>query len=141
MIAYTSVYGHTAAAVKELAKMLEGGGKDVKLYDLARCDRSLCVSEAFRYGKLVLATTTYNADIFPAMREFIDCLVERNYQNRKVAVIENGSWAPVAAGKIKSKFEKSKNIVFANNTVKIRSALNAESKAALSALAEELLND
>ena len=140
VIAYTSIYGHTAKAVEKLAKMIKDGGGKVVVYDLARSDRALCVSEAFRYSKLVLATTTYNADIFPAMREFIDCLVERNYQNRTVALIENGSWSPVAANKMKAKFEKSKNIQFAENTVKIRSALNTESEASLSALAQELLN-
>ena len=100
----------------------------------------MCVSEAFRYSKLVLAGTTYNGDIFPCMREFIHYLTERNYQNRVVGFIENGSWAPVAGNKMKAEFEKSKNIVFAQNNVKIRSALNGESSAQLSALAEELIN-
>lgn len=140
MIAYTSVYGHTKSAAETLAGMLKDKGITVALYDLAREDKALCVSEAFRYSKLVLATTTYNADIFPAMREFIDCLVERNYQNRTVAFIENGSWSPIAANKMKAKFEKSKNLNFAQNSVKIRSALNGESLNNLSLLAEELGN-
>ena len=138
MLAYTSVYGNTKVAAEKLAKLIGASGKEVVIYDLARDDRALCVSEAFKYGTLVLATTTYNADIFPAMREFIDCLIERNYQNRRVAFIENGSWAPVAANKMKAKFEKSKNITFAENSVKIRSALNEQSMAELQELAKEL---
>lgn len=138
MLAYTSVYGNTRGAAEKLAELIGASGKEVVIYDLARDDRALCVSEAFKYGTLVLATTTYNADIFPAMREFIDCLIERNYQNRRVAFIENGSWAPVAANKMKAKFEKSKNITFAENSVKIRSALNEQSMAELQELAKEL---
>ncbi|MDE6441449.1 MAG: flavodoxin domain-containing protein [Clostridia bacterium] len=138
LIAYTSVYGHTKKAVQLLADMLKEQGETVVVYDLARSDMSLCVSEAFKYSKLVLATTTYNGDIFPNMREFIDCLTERNYQKRTVAFIENGSWAPVAANKMKTKFEKSKNLTFTDTTVKIRSALNNESLSQLKALAEEL---
>lgn len=138
VIAYASVYGHTRAAAEKLSEILTAKGVGVKVYDLARADRALCVSEAFRYSKLVLASTTYNGDIFPAMREFIDCLVERNFQSRTIAFIENGSWAPVAAGKMKAKFEKCKNLSFALNTVKIRSALNEESLSSLAKLAEEL---
>lgn len=138
VIAYASVYGHTRAAAEKLSEILTAKGVGVKVYDLARVDRALCVSEAFRYSKLVLASTTYNGDIFPAMREFIDCLVERNFQSRTIAFIENGSWAPVAAGKMKAKFEKCKNLSFALNTVKIRSALNEESLSSLAKLAEEL---
>lgn len=139
MIAYASVYGHTAKAAKMLASYLGSRGvKDIALYDLARSDRSECVAEAFRYGTLVLASTTYNADVFPPMREFLDCLVERNYQNRRVAVIENGSWAPMAAKVIFAKLEKCKNLRFAQNTVKILSALNMDSLTQLSALADEL---
>lgn len=142
MIAYTSVYGHTASAAKLLASHLSTRGvKDVVLYDLVRSDRSQCVADAFRYNTLVLATTTYNGDIFPHMREFIDCLVERNYQKRKIALIENGSWAPVAARIIASKFEKCKNISFTENTVKILSALNLESLTQLSALADEIASN
>lgn len=138
MIAYTSVYGHTRAAVEELYRILEENGCKVAIYDLVRTDRALCVAEAFRYGKLVLASTTYNADIFPAMREFIDCLTERNYQNRTVAFIENGSWAPVAAKLMSAKFSKCKNLKFADTTVKIHSALNEESIREIKSLALEL---
>lgn len=138
MVAYTSVYGHTKAGAELLASELEKRGTNLVIYDLARKDLSFCVAEAFRYSKLAIATTTYNADIFPAMREFIDCLVERNYQNRTVGIIENGSWAPCAAKGILTKFEKSKNLTFAENTVKIHSALNDESRAQILALAEEL---
>lgn len=139
MIAYTSVYGHTEAAVRLLKKMLhENGLRNVFLYDIIRCDRSLCVAEAFRHGKIVFATTTYNAGIFPAMGEFIDLLTERNFQNRTVGLIENGSWAPVAAKLMKAKLENCKNLAFAENSVKIRSNLNAESCAQLKALAAEL---
>lgn len=139
MIAYTSVYGHTAAAAKLLASHLHTRGvKDVVVYDLARSDRSVCVAEAFRYDTLVLASTTYNADVFPPMREFLDCLAERNFQNRKVAFVENGSWAPMAAKIMKTKLEKCKNLVFTENSVKILSALNVDSLTQLSALADEL---
>lgn len=139
MIAYTSVYGHTAKAAKLLAGHLHTRGvKDVVCFDLARSDRSLCVAEAFRYDTLVLASTTYNADVFPPMREFLDCLVERNYQKRRIAVIENGSWAPMAAKIIAAKLEKCKNLTFASQSVKILSALNVDSLSALSALADEL---
>lgn len=139
MIAYTSVYGHTEKAAKLLASHLSSRGvKDIVIYDLARSDRSQCVAEAFRYNKLVLATTTYNGDVFPPMREFIECLTERNYQNRKVGIIENGSWAPNAAKVISAKFEKCKNLEFAANNVRILSALNLDSLTQLSALADEL---
>ena len=138
VIAYTSIYGNTKKAVLQLAAELEAKGCKVVVNDLARCDWAEAVEDAFRYSKLVLATTTYNADIFPAMRQFIDHLTERGYQNRTVAFMENGSWAPVAAKIMKGMFEKSKDITFAQNTVKIMSALNAESTAQLMALAEEL---
>lgn len=142
MIAYTSVYGHTAKAAKLLAGYLSSRGvKEIAVYDLARSDRSECVAEAFRYHTLVLASTTYNADVFPPMREFLDCLAERNYQNRTVAVIENGSWAPMAAKVIMTKLEKCKNLRFARNTVKILSALNVESLSQLSDLADELAEE
>ncbi len=138
-VAYTSVYGNTRKAVMKLVEDLKAKGcPSVALYDLARCDISEAVSDAFRYNKLVLATTTYNAEIFPFMREFINHLTERNFQNRTVALIENGSWAPMAAKVMKSMFEKSKNITFAENTVKILSALSEESSASLSALSDEL---
>jgi flavorubredoxin len=138
MIAYTSVYGHTKAAAELLAQELKNRGTDVVIYDLARTDRSLCVAEAFRYSKLALATTTYNGDIFPAMREFIDCLTERNYQNRTIGLIENGSWAPLTAKLMAAKFEKSKNITFTETSVKLRSALSADSRAQVVSLAEQL---
>lgn len=138
VIAYTSVYGHTEKAVKKLADLLKERGAKVAVYDLARCDRALSVSEAFRYDKLVLATTTYNGDMFPAMREFIDCLTERNFKDRKVAFIENGSWAPVATAKMKARLQSCKNLDFATAEVKIRSALNEESLKSLCALAEEM---
>ena len=138
VIAYTSIYGHTKAAALELEKLLSERGADVKIYDLARCDMSAAVADAFRYSKLVLATTTYNGDIFPFMREFIDHLTERNYQGRTVAMIENGSWAPLACKVMTSMLEKSKNIVYAEAKVSIRSALNEQNKAELVAMADEL---
>ena len=139
MIAYTSVYGNTKKAVEELADMLkEKGCPKVVVCDLAREDMAEAVEDAFRYGKLVLATTTYNNDIFPFMREFINHLTERNYQNRTVGLIENGSWAPTAAKKMAQMLEGSKNLTFTDTTVKILSALNDDSRAQLEALAEEL---
>ena len=142
VIAYTSVYGNTKNAVMQLAEKLKANGcPKVVVNDLARCDMAEAVEDAFRYGKLVLATTTYNAEIFPFMREFINHLTERNFQNRTVAFIENGSWAPLAAKVMKEMFAKSKNIKFAENTVRILSALNEESSAQLNALAEELCKD
>jgi len=138
-VAYTSVYGNTRKAVLKLVDDLKAKGcPSVALYDLARCDMSEAVSDAFRYNKLVLATTTYNAEIFPFMREFINHLTERNFSNRTVALIENGSWAPMATKVMKSMFEKSKNITFTENTVKILSARSEESSASLSALSDEL---
>ena len=140
VIAYTSVYGNTKKAVEELAEKLKSKGcEKVSVNDLARCDMAEAVEDAFRYGKLVLATTTYNADIFPFMREFINHLTERNFQNRKIGLIENGSWAPMAAKVMKASFEKSKNITFCDTVVKINSALNDESKAEIEKLAEEIL--
>ncbi len=142
VIAYTSVYGNTKNAVMQLAEKLKANGcPKVVVNDLARCDMAEAVEDAFRYGKLVLATTTYNAEIFPFMREFINHLTERNFQNRTVAFIENGSWAPLAAKIMKEMFAKSKNIRFAENTVRILSALNEESSAQLNALADELCMD
>lgn len=138
VIAYTSVYGNTRNAVDILAAKLADKGVKVAVQDLARDDIAEAVEDAFRYGKLVLATTTYNADIFPFMKEFINHLTERNYQNRTIGIIENGTWAPMAAKVIKGMFEKSKNITFADTTVTIRSAVSEENKAQLDALAEEL---
>lgn len=142
VIAYTSVYGNTEKAVMLLAdKLKELGCPKVAVNDLARCDMAEAVEDAFRYGKLVLATTTYNADIFPFMRQFIDHLTERNYSNRTVAFIENGSWAPMAAKVMRGMLEKSKNITYTEAGVKILSALNDESKVQITALAEELCKD
>lgn len=142
LIAYTSVYGNTKKAVELLADRLrEKGCPKVVVADLSRADMSECVGNAFRYGKLVLATTTYNAGIFPFMREFLNHLVERNYQNRTVGLIENCAWAPLAAKNMKSLLEGCKNITFTDNTVCIKSALNDESSAQLEALAEELCRD
>ncbi len=139
VVAYTSVYGNTKKAVVQLVEKLKANGcPKVVVHDLARCDMAQAVADAFRYSKLVLATTTYNADIFPFMREFIDHLTERNFSNRTVALIENGSWAPLAAKVMKGMLENSKNITFAENTVKILSALNSESTEQLNALADEL---
>ena len=142
VIAYTSIYGNTKTAVMELAEKLKANGcPKVVVNDLARCDMAEAVEDAFRYGKLVLATTTYNSEIFPFMREFINHLVERNYSNRTVALIENGSWAPTAAKVMKQMFEKSKNITFTENTVKILSALNKDSREQLDNLAKELCQE
>ena len=139
LIAYTSIYGHTKKAVELLAKALEEKGcPKVTVADLARDDMAEAVEDAFRYSKLVLATTTYNGDVFPFMKEFIHHLTERNYQNRTVAFMENGSWAPVA-GKVMAKMlEGSKNLTYTENNVKIFSALSDESRAQIEALAEEL---
>ena len=139
VIAYTSVYGHTKEAAEYLAqKLREGGCPKVAVNDLARCDMAEAVEDAFRYGKLVLATTTYNAEIFPFMREFINHLTERGYKNRTVGLIENGSWAPTAAKVMMKMLEGSKDIKYTDTTVHIRSALNEESLSQLDALAEEL---
>ena len=138
VIAYTSVYGNTKKAALLLADKLNARGATVKVYDLARCDMAAAVADAFRYDRLVLATTTYNTDIFPFMRQFIDHLTERGFANRTVALIENGSWAPTAAKVMSGMLEKSKNITYAENSVKITSALNEESIARLDALADEL---
>ena len=138
LIAYTSVYGHTQAAVNLLKEKLLQRGVKAEAYDIVRTERTYLIAEAFRYSKAVFATTTYNGDVFPAMREFIACLTERNYKNRTVAFVENGSWAPFAAKAMQTEFEKCKNLVFAENNVKIRSALNAESAAQIEALADEL---
>ncbi len=141
-IAYTSVYGHTKAAVMKLKELLLAKGcPKVAVSDLARDDQPEAVEDAFRYGRLVLATTTYNMDIFPWMRHFIDHLTERNYQNRRVGLIENGSWAPNAAKVMKGMFEKSKGIAFCDTVVTIRSALNAAGEAQLAKLADEILAD
>ena len=138
VIAYTSVYGNTKAAVELLEQKLVEKGTKVTVHDLARTDMAEAVEDAFRYGKLVLATTTYNGDIFPFMKEYIHHLTERNYQNRTIGLMENGSWAPVAAKVMKGMFEKSKNITFTDTTVKLLSALSDDSRAQIDALAAEL---
>ena len=142
VVAYTSVYGHTKAAVELLVqKLKEKGCPKVVVHDLARTDMAEAVEDAFRYGKLVLATTTYNADIFPFMKEFIHHLTERNYQKRIIGLMENGSWAPLAAKVMTKMFEGSKNLTFTKNTVKILSALNDESRAQIDAMSDELCMD
>ena len=142
VIAYTSVYGNTKKAVLQLAERLKANGcPKVVVNDLARCDMAEAVEDAFRYSKLILATTTYNAEIFPFMREFIHHLTERNYSNRTVGLIENGSWAPLAAKVMKGMLEGCKNITFTETSVKILSALNEESTAQLNALADELCRE
>lgn len=140
MIAYTSVYGGTRKAANLLAeKLSQKGCTKVVVNDLARCDMAEAVEDAFRYGKLVLATTTYNGDIFPFMKTFIDALTERNYQKRLVGIIENGTWAATAGRIIKKMFENSKNIEFCENTVTVKSALNEESINKIDLLADEIL--
>ena len=138
VIAYTSVYGNTKKAAEQLAQKLEARGVTVTLTDLLRDDMAEAVEAAFRYGTLVLASTTYNAGVFPAMREFIEHLTDRGYRSRTVALMENGTWAPMAAKVMKGLLEGSKEITWAETTVRIQSALNAESEAQLEALADEL---
>lgn len=142
MIAYTSVYGNTAKAVNELVDLLKSNGcPKVVVADLAREDMAECVEDAFRYGKLVLATTTYNSDIFPFMKDFLNHLIERGYKNRTISFIENGSWAPTATKVMKTMLEGLKNIVYTENNVTIKSALNSDSRAKLLSLAQELCVD
>lgn len=139
VVAYTSVYGNTKKAAAYLEeKLLENGCPKVVSFDLARNDMAECVEDAFRYGKIVFATTTYNGDVFPFMRNFIETLTEHNFQNKTVAFIENGSWAPTAARVMKGMLEKSKNLTYCENDVKIISAMNEESRAQIDALASEL---
>ena len=139
VIAYASVYGNTEKAAKLLAEKLESKGEKIEIYDLARTDVSEAVAAAFRYGKLVLASITYNTDVFPYMKEFINHLTERDFKNRTVAFIENGSWAPTAAKTMRTILEKCKNLVFAETTVKITSALNESSETQIEKLADELV--
>ncbi|MBQ3151293.1 MAG: FprA family A-type flavoprotein [Clostridia bacterium] len=140
VICYTSVYGNTKKAVELLEKeLIAAGCPKVAVNDLARCDKAEAVEDAFRYGKIVLATTTYNGELFPFMREFINELTERGYKNRTIGLIENGSWAPVAARTIKKMFENSKNLTFTDTTVTIHSAVKAENEEQIKALAKELL--
>ena len=139
-VLYTSVYGHTKAVAEKFAKILKAKGcPKLAISDLAREDTYECVEDAFRYGKLVLATTTYNGGIFPTMREFIDHLTERNYQNRKIGFIENGSWAPMAAKAMSAMFEASKNITICESKVTVKIAESAETAAQLEKLADEIL--
>ena len=142
VVAYTSVYGNTKAAVELLVQRLqEKGAPKVVVHDLARCDMSQAVADAFRYSKLVLATTTYNADIYPFMTDFLHRLTERNFQNRTIGLVENGSWAPLAAKVMRDKLKNSKNITFTDTTVRILSALNEESKAQIEQLTDELCRE
>lgn len=138
LVAYSSIYGHTKAAAEQLGEALRAAGTDVTVLDLARCDLPEAVAQAFRYSKLVLATPTYNGDVFPFTRAFIEHLTERNYQNRTVALIENGTWAPTAARVMTKMLEGCKNLTFAAPTVTIKSALDAASEAQLKALAAAL---
>lgn len=141
-IAYTSVYGNTKKAAETLKKRLEDKGCErVVIADLARDDMAECVEDAFRHDRLVLATTTYNGDIFPFMRHFIEDLVERKYQNRKIGIIENGTWAPIAARNIKARLEPCKDITICDEVVTIKSAMNEDTAASIDRLADELLGD
>ena len=137
-ICCTSIYGHTMDAAVLLRDTLVQKGIKAELHDLARCDMHEAIEDAFCYDRLVLASPTYNAGLFPFMETFIHHLTERNFQNRTVGLIENGSWAPTAIKGMKAALEKAKNLTFAENTVTVRSALNAESRAQILALAEEL---
>lgn len=138
VIAYASVYGNTKKAAQYLADKLSKSGQKTVLYDLTRCDKAAAIADAFRYDKLVLAGITYNGDLFPCMRAYIEGLTERSYQNRRVAVIENGTWAPMAAKLIRGMFEKSKDIAFTDTNITIKSAMNAQNRAELDKLAAEL---
>lgn len=138
VIAYASVYGNTKKAAQYLADKLSKSGQKTVLYDLARCDKAAAIADAFRYDKLVLAGITYNGDLFPCMRAYIEGVTERSYQNRRVAVIENGTWAPMAAKLIRGMFEKSKGIAFTDTNITIKSAMNAQNRAELDKLAAEL---
>ena len=138
LVAYSSIYGHTAEAAAKLAEALRAKGVETVSMDLARCDMAEAVAQAFRFSKLVLATPTYTADVFPFMKDFINHLTERNYQNRTVAFIENGSWAPMAAKVMRKMLENSKALTFADTTVTVKGALNDASEAQIAALADEL---
>ena len=138
LVAYSSIYGHTGAAAEKLAAALREKGQEVVAMDLARCDMAEAVAQAFRYSKLVLATPTYNGDVFPFTKTFIEHLTERNYQNRTVGFIENGSWAPTVARVMKKMLENSKNITFAEPVVTVKGALASDSEAQLAALADAL---
>ena len=139
VIAYASIYGNTKKAVEYTKDVLEAKGINVCVHDLARTDMHEAVEDAFRYGKLVLASSTYNADVFPPMKEFINHLIERNYQNRTIAFIENGSWSPMANKVMKAMFEKSKNITYLNTDVTIRSMFKESDKVQIDDLINELI--
>ena len=139
VIACASIYGHTWAAAQELTAQLRAAGRTVALYDLARCDLPQAVADAFRYDQLVLCSSTYNADVFPCMRTFIEHLAERGYRNRTVALVENGTWAPMAAKVMQRMLESCKGLTYTENTVRILSALNDDSRAQIGVLAQELL--
>ena len=139
MVAYASVYGHTKAVAETLADMLKKAGKEVIIADLAREDRAKCVADAFMCSKLVLASVTYNAEIFPCMREFLDCLAERNFRSRTVGLIENGTWAPVSAKLMRDRLSSCKDINFIAQTVKVRAAFSEENAPEIEALVNELL--
>lgn len=142
VIAYTTVYGNTKSAALLLAqKLKEKGCENVIVHDLARCDMTVAVADAFRFSKLVLATTTYNSELFPFMREFISSLAERNFRNRKIGFVENGGWAPIAAKLMRERLEKCNDMIFAENTIRIFSAMNAENVTQMDALVEELVSD
>ena len=138
VIAYASVYGNTRSAAEYLADVLQEKGQKTVLYDLARCDKAKAVADAFRYDRLMLAGITYNGDLIPCMRSFIEGLTERNYQNRKVAIIETGTWEPKAGKLFFGMIEKSKNLTFTETTVSIKSAMNEQNKDEIGKLAEEL---
>ena len=139
MIAYASIYGHTKAAAEALGKELEAKGQKVVLADLARTDMAECVENAFRYDRLVLASVTYNGDIFPFMHSFLHALTERSYQNRTVAFMENGTWAPAAGRVMAAALEGCKNLTFAQEKVTIKSAMNEDTMASIRRLADELV--
>ena len=140
VVAYTSIYGNTETAALRLAELLKAQGQTVVTYDLARCDTAQAIADAFRFSKLILASPTYNGDIFPYMRTFIDHLTSRSFSNRTVALMENGSWAPTAARVMKGMLEKSKNLTFVEPVVTVRSALGEESEAQLQLLVQTLCN-
>ncbi len=139
MIAYASVYGHTKAVAEMLGDILRKTGKEVIVADLARADRAKCVADAFMCSKLVLASITYNAELFPAMREFIDCLTERNFRGRTVGFIENGSWAPISARLMRERLSSCKDLIFIDSVVKVCAAFKEENAAELEALANQLV--
>lgn len=139
MVAYASVYGHTKAVAEMLADMLKKAGKEVIVADLARADRAKCVADAFMCSKLVLASVTYNAEIFPCMREFIDCLAERNFRSRTVAFIENGTWAPISAKLMRERLSGCKDLNFIGQTVKVRASFSEENAPELETLVNELV--